>query len=661
MLISYHLFYYALAGLLVVLGRYFHFLFYLFFLLYMVWIIYRLNYRHVMIALLVSMLMFYPHSHQSLDEHIQGKVVAVKDSYCFVQTKQGKVKLLCQNTFEYGDLIDVQVLFVDMNKNSNDHAFCEMYYLWGQNVFYKAQLVEIYSKTSHYSLYHWIEDHLSHDTLLSDYQRLFLLGERSASIEDDYQSLSQLSLIHLFALSGMHVHLLLTILQSILNCIFPKKMSHFLSLGCIGFYIFHIPMNISLYRAFLCLLLYDLLHRWFHELDILSLLIICCLIYNPYLIYNTSFVFSFFIYFIVILTKKLPYSSFLIYLSSIPLIMFLQYQIPLMSYLASLFLTPFIELFYTLCFLSLFLSFLELPLCYITQLFLLIIQFCQKINQYFLFSKPTLSFMILFYYVFFHLLYQLELKRSIQKDICLIISLLIAFSFYSHYKIYGEVTMIDVGQGDCTFIRLPMNQGNILIDTGGNISYDLATSTIIPYLRSIGIGHLDYVYISHDDFDHCGALDSLVEHFDVKHVIKDYEEYRCIGSMEIYMLKSDHIYLDSNDQSLIMYIKLKSMNLLFMGDASYQVEEDLYRIYHHLDVDVLKVSHHGSQTATSSILFQMIEPQIAMIGVKENNLYHHPSLEVIDRLERKGVTILRTDMDGMFHIRFYGKERYILR
>ena len=661
MFIRYHLFYYAIAALLIVLGRYFHSLFYIFFFIYILWLAYRLNHKHVLMALFMSLLMLCPHEYQSLDEHIQGKVVAVKESYCFVQTKQGKVKLLCQNTFEYGDLIDVQVQFVDMNENSNDYAFHEKHYLWGQNVFYKAQLMQVYSKTSNFSLYHWIESHLSFDNTLRDYQRLFLLGERSPVIEDDYQALSQLSLIHLFALSGMHVHILLIILQNLFKFIFSKRISRILSFLCIGFYIFHIPMNISLYRAFFCLLLHDVFCHWFHELDVLSFLTIVFLLYNPYYIYNISFVFSFFIYFIVILTKKLPNSSFLIYLSSIPIILTIHYQIPLMSYLASLFLTPFIELFYTLCCFSLFFSFIEVPLHYMTIILSFIIQFCQNMNHYFLFSKPSLSFIILFYSVFFHLLYQLELKRSIQKDICLIMSLLISFSFYSHYKIYGEVTMIDVGQGDCTLIRLPMNQGNILIDTGGHASYDIATSTIIPYLYSIGVDHLDQVYISHDDFDHCGALDSLLKHFDVRNVVRDFEDYRRIGCMDIYMLKNNRVYLDSNDQSLIMYIKLESMNILMTGDASSRIEEDLYRQFHHLDVDVLKVSHHGSNTASSTTLFKMIEPQIAMIGVKKNNLYHHPSLEVIDRLERKGVTILRTDMDGMFHIRFYGKERYILR
>ena len=110
-----------------------------------------------------------------------------------------------------------------------------------------------------------------------------------------------------------------------------------------------------------------------------------------------------------------------------------------------------------------------------------------------------------------------------------------------------------------------------------------------------------------------------------------------------------------------MYITLPAMNILMTGDMSSQVEADLLPQLQTLDVDVLKVSHHGSASATSSLLLSAIHPDIAMIGVKKNNMYKHPSPQVIERLQRKGITILRTDQDGMFHLRFYGKERYILR
>lgn len=257
------------------------------------------------------------------------------------------------------------------------------------------------------------------------------------------------------------------------------------------------------------------------------------------------------------------------------------------------------------------------------------------------------------------MIYLIQSKRSIRKNVLAMIALMFVFRIYSEFKIHGEMTMIDVGQGDCMLIRLPMNQGNILIDTGGIKDYDLATQTIIPYLKASGIHKLDYVYISHDDFDHCGSLNSLKEHFSIDNIIRDYEDYRKIGDIEITMLK--HSYSsDENDNSLVMKVDFKKFSVLFTGDASFQVEEELYRKYKHLDIDILKVSHHGSQSATSPTLFQMIQPSVAMISVKANNIYHHPSQEVISRLERKGIKIFRTDQDGMVHIRYYPWSEYFI-
>lgn len=661
MLVRYHLFYYAVACLLTVMGRYFHALFYIFLLLYFVWLFYRLTYRHVFIALLLCSLVFVPHSYQDLPTALQGRIIKTYDHYCYLKTEYGNVKVYHDENIQFGDHISIEIQKLEMSQNSNDNAFCEQLYLYGQNIFYKAQLLTLYEKKSNFSFYQFLEECLSLDESVESYQRLFLFGERTENIQDDYTVLSQLSLVHLFALSGMHIHILCKLLQNLFGIFFKQRMSKWLTIICIGYYVFSIPLIISLYRAFFCLFLYELGKKWFHELDILSCLVIISLIYNPYYIYNTSFVFSYFIYFIVIITKHLPHSSLWVYLSSIPLILNMSYRLPLFSFLINKWITSYIELFYCFTILSILFPFLDIGILFCIYILSLILNLLNDINCFLVFSKPSFAFVVMFYVLFFTLITHLEIKRSIQKDICKMIALMIAFSFYSQYKIYGEVTMIDVGQGDCTFIRLPMNQGNILIDTGGNRDYDLATQTIIPYLRSIGVRKLDYVYISHSDFDHCGALDSLVKNFQVGEVIQSYEANRMIGPMRIQMLQPETYYSDVNNQSLIMYVQLLDSSLLLTGDISAEVEKELKDKYGQLDVDILKVSHHGSSTATSASLLEMIQPSIAMIGVKKNNLYHHPSDEVIKRLKRKGITILRTDEDGMFHIRFYGKSRYILR
>lgn len=644
-----------------ILGKYFHFLFYFFLIGYLLWLYFRFSFCHVFICFIACLIVaMMPHQFNKIESfEIQGTVKKVSEKYCYIESQVGYIKLYHDKKLEYNDLIQGKIEYLGMNKASNDHAFDEELYLYSQNVFLKARLVELYEVTHQPSLYHFIQRQFSSNNDIQSYQRLLLLGEKDDDIQDDYQQLSQLSLVHLFALSGMHIHVLYTLLFSTFGLLLKKKYAKIMTYCVIGFYILSIPMQISLWRAFLTLLLYDLFKNYLNQLDILSFLIWISLLYNPYIIYNISFIFSYFIYFIVLLTKTYKYSFFWIYLSTIPLVMNMNYQIPIASLLVGSFLVPFIEIFYILCCLSLFFSFGEVMLSIGVYILKIILKFLDVLQLFCLFSKPSFLFIVMYYLIYFYILYKIALQKNIHRELCMLLSLLLSFSFYSENKIYGEITMIDVGQGDCTLIRLPMNQGNILIDTGGNKNYDLATTTIIPYLKSIGVHKLDYVYISHDDFDHCGALESLVNNFPVSHVIKDYEAYRQIGCMEVKMLEHTH-YSDSNDQSLIMYVHLPKLHILFTGDASTQVEKELKDKYPNLDVDILKVSHHGSDTASSVQLFEWINPKVAMIGVKKNNMYHHPSYHVIQRLDRKNINILRTDEDGMFHIRFYPYQKYMI-
>ena len=79
---------------------------------------------------------------------------------------------------------------------------------------------------------------------------------------------------------------------------------------------------------------------------------------------------------------------------------------------------------------------------------------------------------------------------------------------------------IDVGQGDCILIKRAFNQANILIDTGGNKNFDLAENRLIPYFKALNIKKLDALIISHDDFDHNGAMESLINKYKVDKIIQ---------------------------------------------------------------------------------------------------------------------------------------------
>ena len=256
------------------------------------------------------------------------------------------------------------------------------------------------------------------------------------------------------------------------------------------------------------------------------------------------------------------------------------------------------------------------------------------------------------------MLIKINVKQRIHHEVLLLVSLMIMLYFKPYYQIYGQVVMIDVGQGDSFLIQQPFNRGNILIDTGGLKNSDLASVTLVPYLHSIGIYQLDYVFLSHDDFDHSGAYDSLKNQIKIKQTITEYQSEIVIGDVIIKMLETSNSE-DSNDNSLVLLAEINGLKYLFTGDISTAVELELIEKYPDLKVDVLKVSHHGSQSATSAAFLMAIDPKIALISCGKNNFYGHPSSEVIERLDDYGIKTYRTDQSGMVKIVYYRKNNYI--
>ena len=116
---------------------------------------------------------------------------------------------------------------------------------------------------------------------------------------------------------------------------------------------------------------------------------------------------------------------------------------------------------------------------------------------------------------------------------------------------------------------------------------------------------------------------------------------------------------DSNDNSLVLLAEINGLKYLFTGDISTAVELELIEKYPDLKVDVLKVSHHGGQSATSAAFLMAIDPKIALISCGKNNFYGHPSSEVIERLDDYGIKTYRTDQSGMVKIVYYRKNNYI--
>ena len=169
---------------------------------------------------------------------------------------------------------------------------------------------------------------------------------------------------------------------------------------------------------------------------------------------------------------------------------------------------------------------------------------------------------------------------------------------------------------------------------------------LIPYLRKKRIYHIDYLFITHHDFDHYGAADSLRRLYDVRHYVDDIDPFPIkVGSM-VFTNYNEYGGTEENDTSLVLYTELMGKKWLFTGDAPKEIERKIIADHPDLDCDVLKVGHHGSDTSTCEEFVATITPQEAVISVGAKNTYGHPKQVVLATLKKYGVKIRRTDLEG---------------
>lgn len=663
MFIRYHFVFYGISCLLLIICLLVHPIFWVLMIGYGVFVIYRLkmiNFISIFIfTIIFSFFINWPKPIN--DTVIKGKIVNLDEKSVVVKTDETKVKVYGNFIgYHLDDELEMEVEYFEINEPTNDNAFNYKNYLYSQGITNNASIKRLLDVNTKETLFQKLQERIASNDLVDSYASMFVLGIKDEVIEDYYQQLTDLSVVHLFALSGLHIHLLKDMLRKVLRFFMPDKYIDYFGIVLIGIYIYLIPFNISFMRAYLVMVLAVLFKRYLNKLDCLSIVTIIMLCTNPYIIFSLSFIFSYFIYFVILLINKNKYFNLLVYFGSLPIILMIQYRINILSLLLGIILVPLVSLLYQIIWLYMIFGNVVRSLVMVIIYFLNnIITFCNDFSVFLNFSKPSLFFILVYYFIYFKIILKINIKRNITREVLLLFSLLLMFYLKPYYCIEGKVVMIDVGQGDCFLIQQPFNQGNILIDTGGLRNKDLASLTLVPYLRSQGIFELDYVFISHDDFDHCGAYESLSNQIEIKHTVKKYQEKMKIGNIEIEMLKSDVSSNDNNDTSLVIKATINDLVYLFTGDASNLVEKDLIKKYPNLKVDVLKVSHHGSTTGTCSEFLEVVRPKIALISCGKDNRYGHPSDAVLRRLEDYDIKIYRSDLMGMVKIVYYGNDNYI--
>ena len=247
----------------------------------------------------------------------------------------------------------------------------------------------------------------------------------------------------------------------------------------------------------------------------------------------------------------------------------------------------------------------------------------------------------------------------------------------AHHRQGIRIWFLDVGQGDATFVEFP--GGETLLVDAGDIRPDAGRAVVLPHLRGLGLRSAGNVLLTHPDADHIGGMVSVIEGAAPERVYgtagfttEDGLAERVVkgarstgarlgeieGGGSITLSRGARLTVlnpvaaaddlssgPDNDRSVVVRVEYGDFSALLPGDAGEAVERRLVS-EGVAPVDVLKVSHHGSRSASSAGFLARLRPTVAVISCGRNNHYGHPTREVLERLDAVGARVYRTDEEG---------------
>ena len=534
-----------------------------------------------------------------------------------------------------------------------------------------------------------------------------LLGEKSemdANIKELYQ---KNGIGHVLAISGLHISFVgLVIYKLIRKTGIPFLIAGFIALSLLTMYGIMIGFTVSVFRAYLMLVLKivaDITGRVYDMMTAVMLSAAITVWRQSLYLSDAGFYLSYGAVLGILLIMPILKESFLgkkrwfqllmpgicVNVALFPIQLLYYYEFPLYSILLNLLVVPLMSL---LLGFGMFGSIVSIfarvfgRICFYPCRWILV--FYELLSKWGLklpaarivTGQPIWWKVVLYYIVLIVIIWKgINWKKIVLYFVC-ILSLIIV----PNWKL--QITMLDVGQGDCIFIKAPGNH-TYLIDGGSSDVKEVGKYRMEPFLKFQGAGTLDYIFVSHGDGDHYSGIMELLQRQELGIKIQNlivpvnYKEDENLltliqtakeNGVNVFAMKPGTVVKNrnvnftclqptesetaGNASSMVLELSYKKFQMLFTGDVEKEGENSLISKVNGKSYTALKVSHHGSKYSTSENFLKAIDVKVALISAGENNAYGHPHEETIERLTEEGATIYETSNNGAITITSNGDK-----
>lgn len=544
-----------------------------------------------------------------------------------------------------------------------------------------------------------------------------LIGDKSM-LDDRTKAMFRIGGIsHMLVISGLHVTLLAEGLYRILRRLrFPVRSKGKWKLAGIGdtacvlismcmliTYAGITGLSVSTARAVIMyglVLGARLLHRTYDLPTAMSFAMILLLIENPMYLLYSGFQLSFLAVLGIHLVQgrgKLM-SGFILMLVTLPVVLHCYYEMPLYGILMNLIVIPCMPVLLGLALIgTVFGGVAAIPAILLTRGLQMLLTATSRLPlATVIMGNPGVAQTVLYTGEFVLFLFLSDRAKTIgaRCRVFLLIPVMIWVLGF-HVRMGTEFHFLDVGQGECIVIEVD-NGTNIVVDGGSTTVNDVGIYRILPFLKSEGIRHLDYLVLTHMDEDHINgmrqiltqiachetslrvdtvvlpyitAVDAsymemvdLAEKADARVLFVSAGDSFASGDLALTVLGPDPSVetnpIDANAQCVVLAASYRDFDCLLTGDVVGPGEQNLTRILRRAGkkFDVLAVSHHGSKYSTPEEFLKIVWPEISIISCGAENSYGHPHAALLRRLAGCGTRIYRTDKVGEIAVRTDGEH-----